>query len=164
MTQYNTQEEFAQSIRRQVVSTSQAMLDGQLSFLIGSRQLAGLRHEVDAAADDIDFLVFVAIDSETDALPLGAVRQQWDQNALAKLEPEIKEVELWVSAVSNQCMQVIDCTIWSVKTKLRGGPQSASASRTPAGRQPDASRPASATGRYPTAASLGRSSIAYASD
>ncbi|UEP36896.1 hypothetical protein LL998_24955 [Burkholderia ambifaria] len=62
MTQYNTQAEFAQSIRRQAVPTSQAMLDGQLSFLIGSRGLAGLRHEVDAAADDTDFLVFVAID------------------------------------------------------------------------------------------------------
>ncbi|WP_143151683.1 hypothetical protein [Burkholderia ubonensis] len=84
MTRYNTHEAFAQSVRRQVVSTAQAMLDGQLSFLIGSRRLASLRHEANAAADDTDFLVFVAIDSETDALPLGAPREHWDQSVLAQ--------------------------------------------------------------------------------
>ncbi|CAN0628272.1 TPA: DUF2489 domain-containing protein [Burkholderia vietnamiensis] len=108
MTQYSTHEEFAQSVGRQVVSTAQAMLDGQLSFLIGSRRLAGLRHEANAAADDTDFLAFVAIDSETDALPLGAVREHWDQNALAKLEPEIKEAELWASTVgTDACKSLI---------------------------------------------------------
>ena len=95
MTQYATHEEYARSVRRQVVSTAQAMLDGQLSFLIGSRRLAALRHEIDAAADDADFLVFVAIDSETDALPLGVVRAHWDQGALTRLEPEIEEAERW---------------------------------------------------------------------
>ncbi|MBR8086625.1 DUF2489 domain-containing protein [Burkholderia vietnamiensis] len=108
MTQYSTHEEFAQSVGRQVVSTAQAMLDGQLSFLIGSRRLAGLRHEANAAADDTDFLAFVAIDSETDALPLGAVREHWDQNAIAKLEPEIKEAELWASTVgTDACKSLI---------------------------------------------------------
>jgi len=36
--------------------SAQAMLDGQLSFLIGSRRLAALRHEIDAAADDASLL------------------------------------------------------------------------------------------------------------
>lgn len=108
MTQYSTHEEFAQSVRREVVSTAQAMLDGQLSFLIGSRRLAGLRHEANAAADDTDFLVFVAIDSETDAFPIGAVREHWDHNSLAKLEPEIKEAELWASTVATDaCKSLI---------------------------------------------------------
>ncbi|WP_288380798.1 hypothetical protein [uncultured Massilia sp.] len=89
MTRYATHQEYVQSVRRQVVSTAQAMLDGQLSFLIGSRRLAALRHEIDAAADDSDLLVFVSIDSETDAFPLGEVREHWDQDALARLEPEI---------------------------------------------------------------------------
>jgi hypothetical protein len=46
VTQYSTHEECARSVRRQVVSTAKAMLDGQLSFLIGSRWLAALRHEL----------------------------------------------------------------------------------------------------------------------
>lgn len=108
MTQYATNEEYARSVRRQVVSTAQAMLHGQLSFLIGSRRLAALRHEIDTAADDADFLVFVAIDSETDALPLGAVREHWDQGALARLEPEIAEAEHWASTVgADACRALI---------------------------------------------------------
>jgi hypothetical protein len=84
------------------------MLDGQLSFLIGSRRLAALRHEIDAAADDTDFLVFVAIDSETDALPLGAVREHWDQGALTRLEPEIEEAEHWASNVgADACRSLV---------------------------------------------------------
>jgi hypothetical protein len=108
MTQYATHEEYALSVRRQVVSTALAMLDRQLSFLIGSRRLAALRHETDTAADDPDFLVFVAIDSETDALPLGAVREHWDQCALARLEPEIEEAERWASTVgADACRSLV---------------------------------------------------------
>jgi hypothetical protein len=95
-------------VRRQVVSTAQAMLDGELSFLIGSRRLAALRHETDTAAGDADFLIFLAIDSETDALPLGAVREHWDRAALARLEPEIEEAERWASTVgADACRSLI---------------------------------------------------------
>jgi hypothetical protein len=67
-----------------------------------------LRHETDTAADDADFLVFVAIGSETDALPLGAVREHWDQRALARLEPEIDEAEHWASTVgADACRSLI---------------------------------------------------------
>jgi hypothetical protein len=84
------------------------MLNGQLSFLIGSRRLAALRHEIDTAGDDADFMVFIAIDSETDALPLGAVREHWDQDALARLEPEIEEAERWAaSAGADACGSLI---------------------------------------------------------
>jgi hypothetical protein len=84
------------------------MLDGQLSFLIGSRRLAALRHETDAAADDADFLVFVAIDSETDGLPLDAVPDHWDQDVLARLEPEIGEAEHWAAtAGADACRSLI---------------------------------------------------------
>ena len=93
------------------------MLDGQLSFLIASRRLAALRHEIDAAADDADFLVFVAIDSETDALPLGVVRAHWDQGALTRLEPEIEEAERWAFNVGGRCMQVASCKVWRARTE-----------------------------------------------
>ncbi|WP_321965226.1 DUF2489 domain-containing protein [Paraburkholderia sp. J7] len=108
MKKHTTHGEYVRSVRQQVVSTAQAMLDGRLSFLIGSRQLASLRHETDITDDDADFLIFVAIDSETDAFPLGSVREHWDQRALAKLEPKIKEAELWASTVgADACRSLI---------------------------------------------------------
>jgi hypothetical protein len=108
LTQYATHEEYARSVRRQVVSTAQAMLDGRLSFLIGSRRLAALRHETEAATHDADFLIFVAIDSETDALPLGAVQEHWHPGALARFQPEIEEAEHWASTVgADACKSLI---------------------------------------------------------
>jgi hypothetical protein len=84
------------------------MLDGQMSFLLGSRVLAPLRPQSDASRYDQDFLVFVAIYSQTDTLPLGAVREDWDQHALARLEPEIEEAEQWASTVgANACRSLI---------------------------------------------------------
>lgn len=108
MSQYITSEEYARSVRLRVVETAQAMLDGQLSFLIGSRRLAALRHETGGCTDDADFLVFVAIDSETDEFPLGSVREHWAADALARLEPEIHKAEAWAFMVGeNACRALI---------------------------------------------------------
>ncbi len=35
------------------------------------------------------------LDSETDDLPLGPVRELWDKSALVKLQPQIDEAEAW---------------------------------------------------------------------
>lgn len=84
------------------------MLDGQLCYLVGSRRLSALRHEVDVADSDADFLTFVSIDSDTDALPLGEVRRHWSAEALAKLEPEIQSAEAWAAQVGSEaCRSLI---------------------------------------------------------
>lgn len=99
MPEYLSHDEYVESTRRQVVETAQAMLDGQLGFLVGSRRLSALRHEVNVADSDADFLTFVGIDSDTDALPLGEVRRHWSADALVKLEPEIQSAEAWAAKV-----------------------------------------------------------------
>lgn len=53
-------------------------------------------------------MVFVAIDSETDALPLSAVQEHWDQNALTRLEAEIEAAESWAAnAGADACRSLI---------------------------------------------------------
>jgi len=84
------------------------MLDGRLSFLVGSRRLAAFRNEVDVSGNDADFTTFVGIDSCTDALPLGEVRQYWSQEALVKLEPEIQRAESWAASIGSEaCRSLI---------------------------------------------------------
>ncbi|WLI89485.1 DUF2489 domain-containing protein [Massilia sp. R2A-15] len=108
MPEYLSHSDYVNSKRRQVVETAQAMLDGQLCYLIGSRRLSALRHEVDIANSDADFLIFVGIDSDTDALPLGEVRRHWSAEALAKLEPEIQSAEAWAAKVGSEaCRSLI---------------------------------------------------------
>lgn len=77
---------------RGVVSTAERILDGSLGITEGARLLNGLRHQV-RAWDDKDFLVFTAIVSETDAFPLGDVRQYWNADALAREDAKREVVE-----------------------------------------------------------------------
>jgi hypothetical protein len=81
--------------RREAAEIASQVLAGRLDYILGARQLVGLRFSVDVAEDDPDFLAFVAIDSETDALPFGRVRERWDGSALARLEPELARAREW---------------------------------------------------------------------
>jgi hypothetical protein len=81
--------------RQQAVDISSQVLAGQLDHILGARQLVGLRFSVNVPDDDPDFLAFVAIDSETDVLPFGVVRERWDRSALASLEPELARARDW---------------------------------------------------------------------
>src|SRR5258708_27687435 len=62
--------------RARAVRVALDALAGDMSPILAARELASLRSSVKVDDDDPDFLRFVAIDSETDALPLGAVRRE----------------------------------------------------------------------------------------
>jgi hypothetical protein len=87
--------------RKQVVSFAQAKLEGKLPFLEGAYRLHGLSNRVGGVGlDDSDFLLFSAISSETDHLPLDAQRPLWQPEALKRLEPEIHENENWARSLA----------------------------------------------------------------
>jgi hypothetical protein len=58
----------------------------------GARRLSGLEHRL-AAEHDPDFTFFIGVDSETDHLPLGDVRQHWAADALRKKDEELSSLE-----------------------------------------------------------------------
>jgi hypothetical protein len=95
MSEYVTNETQVQSVRKRVLETAELMIRGEIGFIEGARLLSSLRHGAAVRDDDPDFTTFVAIDSETDDLPIGAVRQLWSIDALTKLDPEIGKAEAW---------------------------------------------------------------------
>jgi hypothetical protein len=90
-----SRDQYVDSVRAKIVEAAQAMLDGNLSYLLGARRMDVLRHEAAVRSDDEDFMVFVAIASDTDDFPLGPVREFWDKNALERLQPEVDAAEAW---------------------------------------------------------------------
>ncbi|RXT24914.1 MULTISPECIES: DUF2489 domain-containing protein [unclassified Bosea (in: a-proteobacteria)] len=80
--------------RTEISRTAQAMLSGAMSLFEGARRIASLRFPADLETDP-DVMAFVGIDSETDAMPLGSVREYWQSDALEKLRPEIAKAEAW---------------------------------------------------------------------
>jgi len=96
MTDHQAYTEEGIAARKEVVSFADAMLSGKLSFLEGASKIHGLVNKVGGVRfDDPDFIKFTAIVSDTDHLPLEKQRSLWQPEALARLEPEIKEKEQW---------------------------------------------------------------------
>jgi hypothetical protein len=96
--------------RGEAVRIARAILSGELGVLEGCIPLASVAHDV--VADwriDADFVVFGAVASETDKLPLGKAREQWGTAALARADVEIdrytREVQDRVLAA---CRNVLD--------------------------------------------------------
>ena len=95
--------------RERLVETARAVLRGELGVIAGARAINRLRHETVADAFDPDFLRFVAIDSDTDHLPVEAAeRARWDPAALAAKEAEIAAAEAhWREAAREGCQRLL---------------------------------------------------------
>jgi hypothetical protein len=78
--------------KSQILSLAKQLLTGQLGVIAASRELSPLRHEVETELAEV-LVTFTAIDSETDALPIGEVRLHWSQEALERKDREITEAE-----------------------------------------------------------------------
>ena len=104
-----TLEPIAQAAREKIAEAARGMLSGSLSFIEGACLIAQVQWGAKLAERDPDILPFVGIASETDTLPIGAIRQRWSPEALAKLQPEIDRAEKWASEFGRaKCQWLID--------------------------------------------------------
>jgi hypothetical protein len=87
--------EQVEEARRRMAELLNSMLRGDLSFIEGSRDLWRLASFANLPENDKDVTAFLAIDSETDALPVGRDRQHWAPEALERKAPEIAAAESW---------------------------------------------------------------------
>jgi hypothetical protein len=81
--------------RRAMLDAALAMLAGNLSYIEGARRLIAAKRLARLDEWDPDLLPFEGINSETDALPFGEMRNHWQAAALAALQPEIDRMEGW---------------------------------------------------------------------
>ena len=92
--------------RNEIGRVADAMLSGATSFIEGARKLSGLRFSANLEQDP-DLVPFVAIDSETDELPIGEVRKLWSADALERFQPKIARAEEWARQVGySHCEQL----------------------------------------------------------
>ena len=86
-------EEHRQAASRDVVSLARNILGGELGVVAGARRLCWMYREVGVEVNDPDFVFFVAVNSETDHLPLGEVRKLWNPEALRVKDAELAAYE-----------------------------------------------------------------------
>src|SRR5262249_22895870 len=70
---------------------AQRILDREIGLLAGCREMVAVCNR--GKLRDSNFDVFIAVESETDMLPLGAVRERWSAEALVEVDQQIRRVE-----------------------------------------------------------------------
>lgn len=76
----------------EILHIAKELVAGRLGVIAASRELNRLRHHVEPEVAEL-LLTFEGIDSETDTLPIGEVRKQWNPEALERKDREIGEAE-----------------------------------------------------------------------
>ena len=82
--------------RRQAVECASQALSGSISPILAVRQLVSLRRYLEVGEADPDMLCIIALESETDDLPVGAESKVWAIEAPEKRAGEIQRAEEWV--------------------------------------------------------------------
>jgi len=90
VTKYDAERQ--EQIRVHILRIARQLVVGEIGVIAASRELGYLRHEVQPQVANV-LVTFTAIDSETDALPVGNVRKEWSPDVLKRKDEEIAEAE-----------------------------------------------------------------------
>jgi hypothetical protein len=91
-TDYKYNLEYRATVRAEMLALATGLIAGDLGLIAVARKLNGFRDGVEPEISSL-LDVFVAIHSETDALPVGNVRALWNAEALARQDKEISAAE-----------------------------------------------------------------------
>jgi hypothetical protein len=97
----------SESERQRVREIAQEVLECRSTILEAVRNLYPLAH-TDAITNEDDRALVIAIESETDDLPIGEVRKLWAPYALATKDAEIARCEeLWKPQFLEACKRIL---------------------------------------------------------
>ncbi len=77
------------NVRERAITVAKDILQGNVDAIDGCCELARLRHDLDMSSDS-SFLVFAAIDSDTDEWPSSTARRHYSKDALTKINTKIQ--------------------------------------------------------------------------
>ena len=92
--------------RHAIFDAAQDMLAGRLTYIEGARKIVEAWWASKLDERDADFLPFVGIDSETEALPFGEMRAHWQPAALNAQQPEINRMEAGLDSAANPIVAI----------------------------------------------------------
>lgn len=82
--------QYVKQKRNEIVATATAMINGTIDLIGGCRKLVTLRYEAEVQDDDL-FDPIIAIESDTDHLPVEEQRLQCSADYLVKVDKEKEE-------------------------------------------------------------------------
>jgi hypothetical protein len=88
------QQEYMEARRQELLILSQAIINGELGVVEGTRQILPLLHDLNIASES-EFLIFQGVDSETVDLALGDERDYRSKEVLSRKDAEMAKHEVF---------------------------------------------------------------------
>ena len=85
---------------QQLADIARLVLGGEISVVEAVRAMSALRYRTGRPDDEL-FLPIIAIESDTDHFPLGAVREHYDATYMQRLDAEL---QAYLADVEEECM------------------------------------------------------------
>jgi hypothetical protein len=96
-----------ENVRFQILDIAKKLVAGELGVIAASRQLSPLRHAAQPQVAKV-LLAFTGIDSETDTLPIGKLREDWNPEIIKGKDQQIAEAErFYRDAAMNAAAELI---------------------------------------------------------
>ena len=106
-TDYRYNLEYREAVRARMLTLAKGVISGDLGAIAAARELKGFQDGVEPEIGVL-LIVFVAIDSETDALPVGKERTLWNAEALVREDRKIAAAELrWRAKAVDSATQLV---------------------------------------------------------
>lgn len=107
---YDFNEEYRKQINRDIREAAKKFQAGALSVIAVCRKLRQYQTVVEKYAPELGaaLMTFVAVDSETDALPIGQIREMWHPSTVHAEDEKVRQAELtYHAAVNDACEAVL---------------------------------------------------------
>jgi hypothetical protein len=99
--------------RTKIAETAQTMLDDKLSYIEGCRLICDLLRPARLERLEAPFVVFVAVESETDTVPMGEVRERWHPEAKVRLAQDWENAEQYAKTYCEAACR--DAIAWIIE-------------------------------------------------
>lgn len=107
---YEFDEEYRTKINKEIAMVARQFGDGILGVIAVSRELRQYQSVVERHAPKLGaiLMTFVAVDSETDALPIGPTREMWHPTTIDSEDKKVEQAELmYRESVNRACEEVL---------------------------------------------------------
>ena len=108
---YRLNLEYRNQVNSKIEELVQSFLSDTIGVIALSRQLNGYQHIVQSIEPELGkvLLIFVGINSETDALPIGRLREMWHPSTAALEDKKVETAEkLYAKNARGACIQILD--------------------------------------------------------
>jgi len=107
---YEFDEEYRRRIDAEICSLALKFHSGELGVIAVSRELRRYRTVVEKKSPELAavLMTFVAVDSETDALPIGRIRERWHPSTIDIEDQKIQKAEsMYCATVNSACEKIL---------------------------------------------------------